>query len=100
MNAQTAFLLFLALVLVAVILTRLRPHAQEGDLAITAAVNTAIAKEFPFSNIQVDVKTFDGVVVLGGFTREFEQSKRIVEIARGVPGVKTVDNRISIRAGQ
>ncbi|MDO9630465.1 MAG: hypothetical protein Q7I92_01005, partial [Humidesulfovibrio sp.] len=67
MNAQTAFLLFLAGVAVAVIVTRLRPARRDSDLAITAAVNAAILGDFRFSTSQVDVKTFDGVVILGGF---------------------------------
>ncbi|PKN09923.1 MAG: hypothetical protein CVU73_03000 [Deltaproteobacteria bacterium HGW-Deltaproteobacteria-8] len=99
MNAQTAFLLFLAGVAVAVIVTRLRPARRDSDLAITAAVNAAILGDFRFSTSQVDVKTFDGVVILGGFTREHELMKQAVALASTIPGVKSVDNRISIRSG-
>lgn len=99
MSAQTAFILFMAIVLVTILATRTRPAARQGDLAITAAVNAALAREFPFSNIQIDVKTFAGVVILGGFTHEYDQAQRAVEIARGTPGVKSVDNRMSIRSG-
>jgi len=99
MSAQTAFLLFLALVAAAFLAARLRPARRGGDAEISAAVNAALAREFPFGTIQIDVKTFDGVVILGGFTREFEQTRRAVEIARAVPGVKSVDNRMSIRSG-
>lgn len=99
MSAQTAFILFVSLIALAILVARLRPAARGADLALTAAVNEAFAKEFVHSNIQIDVKTFDGVVILGGFTHEFDQSKRAVEIARGIPGVKSVDNRMSIRSG-
>ncbi|MDR3641198.1 MAG: BON domain-containing protein [Humidesulfovibrio sp.] len=99
MSAQTAFLVFIALVLLVFLVARTRPAAQAGDRAITAAIDAALAKEFTFANQQIEVKTFDGVVILGGFTREFEQAKRAVEIARGTPGVKSVDNRIAIRTG-
>lgn len=103
MSAQTAFLLFLAMVALAVLLARLRPPRRGADAEITAAVNaalaTALAREYPLANLQVDVKTFDGVVILGGFVREFAQARRAVEIAGGVPGVKSVDNRMSIRSG-
>jgi len=100
MNAQTAFLVLVTIVLMVVLVSRIRPASQGGDPAITAAVSTAISKEFPFSNIQIDVKTFDGVVILGGFTRELEQAKRVVEITYSIDGVKSVDNRIMIRSGQ
>jgi len=99
MSAQTGFLIFIIIILCVVLVARLRPAAQGGDAAITAAIETALAKEFAFSNTNIDVKTFDGVVILGGFTREFEQAKRAVEIARAAPGVKSVDNRISVRSG-
>lgn len=100
MSAQTGFLLFLAVILCVFLVTRLRPEADAADTAITAAVNSAIAKEFPLGTFQIDVKTFAGVVILGGFTREYDQAKRAVDIASGIPGVKSVDNRITIRSGQ
>ena len=99
MNAQTAFILFIVLVVLAIFFSRSRAPAKDADLAITAAVNAALAKEFQLSNVQVDVKTFDGVVILGGFTHEYGQVRRAVEIAGGIQGVKSVENRISIRSG-
>jgi osmotically-inducible protein OsmY len=99
MSLQTGILLFLAAVLVLVVPSRLRPAPKEADLAITAAINEAVTREFPLGNFQVDVKTFDGAVQLGGFTREYEQSKRIEEIARAVPGVKSVTSSIWVRPG-
>jgi len=97
MSATTAFLLFCGVVLLAVVASRLRP-ARGGDAAITAAVNAALAREFPLATFQIDVKTFDGVVILGGFTREYEQVEQAVAIARGVAGVKSVDSRMTVRA--
>lgn len=99
MEAQTAFVLFVAVVAVAILLSRLRPAPKGGDQAITSAINEALRKEFVFANIQVDVKTFDGAVILGGFVREYEQAKRAVEIASATPGVKSVESRISVTPG-
>ncbi|MDP2846743.1 MAG: BON domain-containing protein [Humidesulfovibrio sp.] len=99
MSAQTALLLFIAVIVVAFALTRLRPSQQSGDAAISALVVQALAKEFPFSNVHVDVKTFDGIVILGGFVREHEQMTKAIETARAIEGVKSVDNRISVRSG-
>ena len=59
MSAQTAFLLFLGIVVLAVLATRLRPAARGSDLALTAALNAALAKEFEeaelFREMQADV---------------------------------------------
>lgn len=99
MNALTAFALFLLIVVLAFAVTRLRPARSQKDVAITTAVNAALRAEFPLGNAQVDVKTFDGVVILGGFVREREQAAKAVSLASAVAGVKSVDNRISVRAG-
>lgn len=98
MSAQMAFAVFLLVVLLAVLLSFTRPQRQGPDIEITAIVNERLTQEFSTSNVQIDVKTFDGVVILGGFVREFEQAKKAVEIARGVTGVKSVDNRMSVRS--
>lgn len=99
MDALTAFLLLLAGAVLAFFATRLRLKRSDGDVAITAAINSAILGDLQFSTCQIDVKTFDGVVILGGFTHDFGQRKRAEELASEVPGVKSVDNRISIRSG-
>ena len=99
MSAQTAFLIFLGVVAVAVLVTRTRPATSDSDRAIITSIDAALSREFPLANLQVDVKSFDGVVILGGYTREMAQTRRVVEIARETPGVKSVDNRISIRTG-
>lgn len=99
MSAQMAFAVFLLVVLLAVLLSFTRPKRQGPDVEITASVNERLTQEFSTSNVRIDVKTFDGVVILGGYVREFEQAKRAVEIASRVSGVKSVDNRMSVRAG-
>ena len=73
--------------------------AQTGrDLEISAAVTEALIRENPFENTHIDVKTFDGVVILGGHVDEFYKMQRVIEITRGIEGVKSVDNRIRIWA--
>lgn len=95
MDAQTAFLLFAAVVALAFLASRLRPAGKSADRAITAAVNAALLKEEPLGTLRIDVKTFEGKVILGGTAREYEQVKRAVEIARAIPGVQSVESRIS-----
>jgi len=74
------------------------PAAQTSqDLAISAAVTEALTRENPFEYARIDVKTFDGVVVLGGYVDEYYKMQQILEIARSIHGVKSVDNRIGVR---
>jgi len=71
--------------------------AQTGtDLAISAAVTEALTRENPLEYTRIDVKTFDGVVILGGFVNEYYKMQQVIEIARRIQGVKSVDNRIDI----
>lgn len=98
MSAQMAFGLFLAVVLLAVFFALIHPKKKGPDAVITATVNEMLAKEFPLATVQITVKTFDGIVILGGHVREFDELKRAAEVAREVNGVKSVDNRISIKA--
>jgi osmotically-inducible protein OsmY len=74
------------------------PAAQTSqDLAISAAVTEALTRENPFEYTRIDVKAFDGVVVLGGYVDEYYKMQQILEITRSIHGVKSVDNRIGIR---
>jgi Predicted periplasmic or secreted lipoprotein len=98
MDAQTAFLIFLVVVVAAIVLRRFLPASPGRDPATTAAIDAALAREFPLGAMRIDVKTFDGVVILGGYVRESAQAKRAVEIAQAMPGVKSVDNRIAVRS--
>lgn len=97
MNALTAFALFLLLVVLAFAVSRLRPARPAKDVEITSTVNAALLAEFPLGNAHVDVKTFDGVVILGGFVREREQAVKAVSLASAVSGVKSVESRITVR---
>jgi len=99
MSAQTAFMLFVAFVVLAFLVTRLQPAPHGEDLAISAEVIQALSREFSPANVQIDVKTFDGVVILGGFVREHDQMLKAVDTAKAVKGVKSVDNRLSVRSG-
>jgi hyperosmotically inducible protein len=95
--ARCAVTAFLLVALLTTALCTSLSAAQTGrDLEISAAVTDAIVRDNPLENTHIDVKTFDGVVILGGFVDEFSKMQRIVEIAKGIDGVKSVDNRIWI----
>jgi osmotically-inducible protein OsmY len=96
MSPLSAFALFLALVGVAVLLLRRAPRPKASDRALTSAINLALSREFPMGRAAIDVKTFNGVVILGGFVREQDQRLRALEIARKA-GAASVDDRITIR---
>lgn len=64
---------------------------------ITARVKTAIFKEPSLKSAEINVETFKGVVQLSGFVSSQSDINRAVEIARGVDGVKSVQNDMQLK---
>ncbi len=69
------------------------------DAAITAKVKTAIIGEPGLKALQINVDTANGVVVLSGAVDSPTSVDRATQIAQAVEGVKSVDNRLTVRQG-
>lgn len=67
------------------------------DTAITAKVKAAMLKDETVSGQKVSVETVSGVVQLTGFVDSAAMAARAVSIARGVDGVRSVQNKIAVR---
>lgn len=68
------------------------------DAAITARVNTEIAKTQGLSEAAtINVTTFRGVVSLAGFVDNQQQARAAVQAASRVPGVEQVKNNLQIK---
>jgi osmotically-inducible protein OsmY len=68
-----------------------------GDAAITAKVKTAFMADPDVKALQIDVDTKDGVVALKGSVDGRTNVDKAVQIARGIDGVKSVDNQLHTR---
>jgi hyperosmotically inducible protein len=68
-----------------------------GDAAVTAKVKAALLAEKNVDGLKINVDTRDGKVTLTGNVPEPAQVERATQVARGIEGVKTVDNQL--RAG-
>lgn len=66
------------------------------DATITARVKKRFAEDETVSAMRISVETLKGVVVLSGFAVSETEKKRAAKVARGVPNVKKVDNRIVV----
>ena len=99
MSAQSAFLIFALVVLIAVALAAGRRVRSGRDRDMSAQIVSALNREFSLAAAHIDVKVFSGTVILGGVVREFDHSRRAEAIARSVAGVSGVDNRITVRSG-
>jgi hyperosmotically inducible protein len=68
------------------------------DAAITAKVNAGLATDKDLSAIRIDVDTQNGVVTLSGPAPSATAKQRASEIARGVKGVNSVNNQLTVKA--
>jgi osmotically-inducible protein OsmY len=73
--------------------------AKVDDATITAKVNASLAADKDLSAIKIDVDTQNGVVTLSGPAPSATARERASEIARGVKGVTSVNNQLTIKSG-
>lgn len=66
------------------------------DGVITTKVNAELVKDADLSAMKINVDTADGHVVLNGSAPSQPARDRASSLARGVDGVKDVDNRLAI----
>ncbi len=69
------------------------------DATITSKVNASLAADRDLSAIRIDVDTQNGVVTLSGPAPSVTARERASEIARGVKGVSSVNNQLTLQAG-
>jgi len=70
-----------------------------ADNALTASVRQAIAQQAGVDPGRMSIDANGGVVVIRGQVDRDETKHRIQEIVRAVPGVKWVQNQLSVAPG-
>lgn len=68
-----------------------------SDTVLTTKVKTAILAEPTLKSSEINVETYKGVVQLSGFVGSEESVKKAVEVAKGVKGVKSVQNGMRMK---
>lgn len=68
------------------------------DSVITGKVKSALIADSTTKAYQIEVETYQGTVQLSGFVDSNDARSRAVELARGVDGVKEVENALEIRS--
>ena len=67
------------------------------DSAITTKVKSALLADADVKSFDIKVETRKGEVQLSGFVDNQSQMDRAVAVAKGVEGVKKVDNKMSLK---
>ena len=81
------------------------PHSRPTGVAvddawITSKVKSSLISDNLVSGTDVSVETYQGRVMLSGFVDAKSQMDRAVEIAKGVEGVKKVENKLELKPKQ
>lgn len=68
-----------------------------NDSVLTTKVKAAIYNEPTLKATEINIETLKGEVQLSGFVSSPATIDRVIEIARGVRGVKSVKNKIQVK---
>ena len=68
-----------------------------GDAMITGKVKTALIADTDVKALKIDVDTKNGVVSLTGTADSAAHSDKATSVARGIDGVKSVDNQLTVK---
>lgn len=67
------------------------------DSVITSKVKTAIFNEDSLKTMQINVKTYKGIVQLSGFVNSAQSVKKAGEVARSIENVVKVENDLIVK---
>jgi osmotically-inducible protein OsmY len=67
------------------------------DSVITTRVKAAIFEDSTLKTLQINVKTYQGVVQLSGFVDSAQSVSKAGEVARRVENVKSVENDLLVK---
>lgn len=70
-----------------------------GDAAITAEVKSNLLADSTVGGLNISVDTKDGVVSLTGSVKNQKEKATAVQIARQTPGVRDVQDNLTVQAG-
>jgi hyperosmotically inducible protein len=72
---------------------------EVDDTLLTTHVKAALMDNMEVKGFDFKVETRKGEVMLSGFVDNQAQIDRAVNITQAIPGVKSVDNKVSLKAG-
>ena len=67
------------------------------DKSLAVRVHSALSDNPDYKFNDVNVNIFRGTVQLSGFVNSSDQKSKAADIARGVQGVKDVENNITVK---
>lgn len=101
MNATLVSLLLVMGIVIAGCDARVNPirrlSQEMHDRVLTTKVKAALLSEPDVANVNIDVQTFTGTVMLSGAVSSGNQAWRVVDIVRAVDGVSNVQIKLTVK---
>ena len=72
--------------------------AYVDDATITAAIKTRFVENKTVDAAAIKVETLNGTVQLSGFAKSASEKSQAEQLARGVKGVRSVQNNLAVRS--
>ena len=69
------------------------------DSVVTTRVKTALLDNIDIKGFDIQVETRKGEVMLSGFVSNQAQIDQAVTVAKGIEGVKSINNKLSVKEG-
>jgi hyperosmotically inducible protein len=69
------------------------------DTVVTTKVKSALLNDQEIKGLGIKVETRKGMVQLSGFADNQAQADRVISVAKGVPGVTSVENGLTLKQG-
>ncbi|BCF99864.1 hypothetical protein PPGU19_044330 [Paraburkholderia sp. PGU19] len=73
------------------------PTGRKADRALRRKVYAAIGKQKEISAGNIGITAKDGAITLNGSVTDASQIDKVVEITKGVPGVTSVTNKLTVQ---
>jgi hyperosmotically inducible periplasmic protein len=96
---KTSYRVSLMLAAVALLAISLPVHASKVDDRIESAAGKSYVFKTYLKGDDIKIKSIDGIVTLTGTISEESHKALAGETVAGLPGVKTVDNRLEVKGG-
>ncbi|MBR9988050.1 MAG: BON domain-containing protein [Desulfosarcina sp.] len=104
MKSKNRFIQYVGIMMLLVGLTACASTSKQSgageyvdDSVITTKVKTQLAADDFLKSFEISVETYKGVVQLSGFVDSQNAVDKAGEIAKGVGGVKSVKNDLSVK---
>ena len=97
MKKRNVFIVYLTVLALIVTLAACASTPDGGDMALAANVKSALEADNSLKAFNVGIETRNGVVILTGWVSSQDEVMRAGQIAQGVQGTRSVENKLSVR---